>query len=217
MINAVVFDFGDTLLGRAGAGAGLRDAAGRLGADVAPEVAEAVWEEIQAKARTPQEMAKGRDLSAEAHREHWLALYGVTESIVAGLAEVLYEREISPGAWLPFPDSLPTLQELTARGVPIGVLSDTGFDIRPVLARHGMDRFVRSWVLSYEHGVAKPARVLFETACRELGSDPGETLMVGDSHHTDGGAIEAGMRAYLLPRPVPGEPRGLDLVLRLIG
>ena len=73
------------------------------------------------------------------------------------------------------------------------------------------------FVLSGEYGVTKPAPELFEAACTVLGAEVGATLMVGDNHRTDGGAVDAGLQALLLPLPPPGEARGLDAVARLVG
>ena len=41
--------------------------------------------------------------------------------------------------------------------------------------------------------------------------------MVGDNALTDGGAIESGLRVFLLPPARDTGPRGLDAVLRLVG
>jgi putative hydrolase of the HAD superfamily len=169
------------------------------------------------EARSPEELAKGRDLSEAAHREHWTALYSAADVIADGLGEILYEREISAAAWTPFPDTKPTLEALRAADIPMVVVSDTGWDIRPVLAKHGLLDFFRGLVLSYEHGAAKPAPQLFAAACEHLGVAAEDSLMVGDNALTDGGSIESGVRAYLLPAQHEPGPRGLDAVLRLVG
>ena len=130
---------------------------------------------------------------------------------------MLYEREISAAAWHPFPDTLPVVEALSAAGIPMVVVSDTGWDIRPVLDRHGLLPHFAGLVLSYEHGVAKPAPQLFTAACTLLGVDAEYALMVGDNALTDGGAIESGLRVFLLPPARDTGPRGLDAVLRLVG
>ncbi|MGX1669244.1 HAD hydrolase-like protein [Streptomyces sp. NPDC055400] len=59
--------------------------------------------------------------------------------------------------------------------------------------------------------------MLFQLACDELGVSPAEALMVGDHPAKDGGAVAAGLRAYVLPSgAAPGARRGLDAVLRLV-
>jgi FMN phosphatase YigB (HAD superfamily) len=216
-IRGVLFDMGDTLLGRGDGPAILREEARTLGRDVDIATAARIWREIQDKARTAEEIAKGRDLSERAHRECWTALYSAADVIADGLGEVLYEREISADAWQPFPDTLSVVEALTAAGIPMVVVSDTGWDIRPVLDRHGLLPSFAGLVLSYEYGVAKPAPQLFSAACAMLGVEASDALMVGDNALTDGGAIESGVRAYLLPPVQDHAPRGLDAVLRLVG
>jgi FMN phosphatase YigB (HAD superfamily) len=80
-----------------------------------------------------------------------------------------------------------------------------------------MDALVDVFVESYRHGVEKPDPALFLLACRELGVKPERALMVGDSHLTDGGAVEAGLVTLLLPAVRRGAARGLGAVLRLLG
>jgi HAD superfamily hydrolase (TIGR01549 family) len=213
----VLFDMGDTLLGRGDGPAILRDEAKALGREVDLATAQRVWWEIQVKARGAEELAKGRDLSERAHRECWTALYSAADVVAEGLGRVLYEREVSAEAWRPFPDTRPVVEALHAAGIPMVVVSDTGWDIRPVLDRYGLLSYFAGLVLSYEYGVAKPAPQLFTAACELLGMEAADALMVGDNALTDGGAIESGVRVYLLPPVQDPGPRGLDAVLRLVG
>jgi HAD superfamily hydrolase (TIGR01549 family) len=100
--------------------------------------------------------------------------------------------------------------------VPVGVVSDAGFDIRPILLRYRLLELIDVVVVSYEHGATKPSPALFLSACDRLGAPPGETLMVGDNWRTDGGAVDAGLACLLLPHTPPGSPRGLGHVLHLL-
>src|SRR3954470_23701123 len=111
-IRRVLFDMGDTVLGRGDGPAILRDEARTLGRDVDLETATRIWREIQDEARTAAEIAKGRDLSEHAHRECWTALYSAADVVADGLGAVLYEREISADAWHPFPDTLEVVAAL---------------------------------------------------------------------------------------------------------
>jgi HAD superfamily hydrolase (TIGR01509 family) len=216
-LKAVLFDMGDTLFERDGGSQGIVAAARALGAEVDPGAAARVWAEIQARARTPEELAKGRDLSPAAHRAAWTALYQPAEVFAPGLAEALYEREISAEHWRPYPDTVPTLAALRERGVPVGVVSDAGFDVRRFFQHHGVDGLVDAFVISFEEGATKPAPVLFTRACERLGVTPAEALMVGDNWRSDGGAVDAGLTCLLLPATPPGQPHGLDRVLSLVG
>ena len=105
--RAVLFDFGDTLFHRRGghlARGRSRPAARRRAS--ADADAKRQWDAVQAAARMPEELAKGRDLSRAAHREAWTALYRPTDRIAPGMAELLYEREVDPDSWVPFPDAV---------------------------------------------------------------------------------------------------------------
>ena len=215
-IRAVLFDFGETLFERGDGAQAIVDAARVRGVEVERTQAAALWDEIQTRGRTPEEMAKGRDLSPEAHRQCWTALYAIADVLGAGMGDALYEREISSTGWRPVPDAEPSLRALSAAGIPIGVVSDAGWDIRPVFAHHGLLDLVTAFVISAEHGRVKPDPLLFEAACQAVGTPPGATLLVGDNPISDGGAVAAGLRTLLLPVAPPGEPRGLDAVVTLV-
>jgi HAD superfamily hydrolase (TIGR01509 family) len=214
-IDAVLFDIGHTLAYRRGEHDLLVEAARDLGVDLDPQVAEALWDRVQGEARTPEAMSRGRDLSPDAHRREWLRLWSPADSVVPGLAERIYRAERDPATWELYPDVVPVLDELRRRGLPLGIVSDTGWDYSEVLARHGIkDRF-DAIVMSFEHGAMKPAPALFHSACDQLGVVPARTLMVGDNAWPDGGAVTAGLPVLLLPAVAPGTERGLRAVLAL--
>jgi HAD superfamily hydrolase (TIGR01509 family) len=216
--TAVLFDFGMTLLGRRPGPTLVADGAVALGA-APPDPTEVagLWDAVQALARSPEEMAKGRDLSPDAHRDCWVELYRPFDAYADGLAEWLYAREASAAGWLPYPDTAPTLEALRRNGIGIGVVSDTGFDLRPLFAAWGLDALIDTWTMSYEVGVTKPHPAMFRAACTALGVAPGDALMVGDNHRADGGAAEVGMPVVILPLVEPGDIRGLEVVLRWCG
>ncbi|MGH3465171.1 MAG: HAD family hydrolase [Kribbellaceae bacterium] len=218
--KAVLFDLGDTLIRLAGSGDQLLlQAATTLGAaELDPAEAAEVWRRVLDRASTAEELAKGRDLSVDRHREVWTLLYADAgcERLAPGLSEELYTLTVSPESWEAFPDTLPTLRALRDRKVPVGIVSDTGFDFRPAMERLGLSRLVDVVVMSFQHGVCKPAPKLFRTACEQLDVEPGDTLMVGDNPLTDGGGVAAGLHVLLLPRPTPAGPRGLTSILPLL-
>lgn len=106
---------------------------------------------------------------------------------------------------------------MSASGVPIGVVSDIGWDLRPIFEHYGAAGFVSTWVLSFEHGTEKPDAHMFELGCQGLGSAPGRTLMVGDSVEKDAGAARAGLTALTLPTHSGIGDRGLRHALKLAG
>lgn len=99
----------------------------------------------------------------------------------------------------------------------MGVVSNIGWDLRPVFREHGLDPYVDTYVLSYEHGIRKPDPRLFATACEALGAEPGRTLMVGDDRRADGGAAALGCGVHFVDHlPVTERPDALRAVLDLV-
>jgi len=96
------------------------------------------------------------------------------------------------------------------------VVSNIGFDIRPICQALGVHDLVSAYVLSYEVGRCKPDTAIFEYACASLRVPPEKVLMVGDTP-ADAAAVRAGCRAYLVPAGEPGASNGLGAVLSLLG
>ncbi|MFH9421984.1 HAD family hydrolase [Streptomyces sp. NPDC017529] len=159
-----------------------------------------------------------RDRSADRHRELYTGLARQVPLPDDALYDALYERHMTPAAWAPYPDAAEVLGELRRRGLRVGVVSNIGWDLRPVLRAHGLDRLVDRYVLSYEHGIQKPDPRLFEIACGELGLDPADVLMVGDDREADGGATALGCTYLPVDHlPVHERPDGLRPALSLAG
>jgi HAD superfamily hydrolase (TIGR01509 family) len=174
-------------------------AGGPLPARVPPHLAE-VWAE--------------RDLYAAAHRAAYIGLAGTVRHDVDGLADALYERVTRAEGWQPFADTAPTLLALREAAVPVAVVSNIGFDIRPMFRAWGLAHLVDAWVLSYEVGRCKPDPGIFRAACAALGVEPDRALMVGDTP-ADAGAVAAGCPVLVLPPADPGGVNGLAAVLDL--
>ncbi|MFD5402239.1 HAD family hydrolase [Streptomyces griseorubiginosus] len=159
-----------------------------------------------------------RDESAELHRAAYTGLSRLVPLPDPALHDALYERHMSPAAWQPYPDAAEVLRSLRERGIGVGVVSNIGWDLRPVFRAHGLDPYVDAYVLSYEHGVQKPDARLFKTACAALGVEPGDVLMVGDDRRADGGAAALGCGVHFVDHlPVAQRPEGLRPVLDLVG
>ena len=218
--EAVLFDAGDTLIRLSGSGEKLlHRAAATLGVDpLDPAEVAHVWRRVLERSGTAEELAKGRDLSNARHREVWIELYHAAgcDRLARGLSEELYQLTVSADSWEAFPDTLPTLKALRDRGLRVGIVSDTGFDLRPVMDQLGLSPFLNTVVMSFQYGVCKPAAKVFLTACDQLHVHPERTLMVGDNPLTDSGAVAAGLYVFLLPRPARTGPRGLGHILSLI-
>jgi len=215
-VRAVFFDWGHTLFDTPGSVGFIVDWSRRHGATIDVDDAERLWEAARRHSRTVEEIAKGRDKDAAVHRECWIALWSELDARAPGLAAALYEFETSAAGWVPFVDTGDVLRALHEKGVPVVIVSDVPFDLRPILAHYDLHRYVHSYVLSGEHGTIKPELRLFGIALEAVGVAPSEALMVGDNHNNDGAAIEAGIRTLLLPHAISGTPRGLNAVLALL-
>ncbi len=216
-IRAVLFDWGDTLFVSPRGATVIVEAARERGARIDEASAERLWQRLWEAGKTPEELAKGRDLSPEAHRAVWTALFAQADAIAPGLSAALYERVMDPTRWRPYPDTRAVLSALKERGIKAGLVSNIAYDLRPLFARHGLRDLIDVFVLSFEHGVSKPSPRLFSTACRELRVAPRHVLMVGDHPEADGAAATAaGLQVYVLPPHDGDGPRGLDRVIAIV-
>ncbi|MFD0744255.1 HAD family hydrolase [Phytohabitans flavus] len=167
--------------------------------------------------RVPPHLAEAfaeRDLYEHAHRAAYTGLAATVGAGVDGFEEALYERLLRPDGWVLYADTAGTLMALREAGVPVAVVSNVGFDIRPLFDAWGFDGLVDAYVLSYEVGRTKPDPAIFLRACGVLGVEPERALMVGDTP-ADAGAVRAGLAALVLPAAEPGKTNGLAAVLNL--
>jgi putative hydrolase of the HAD superfamily len=103
------------------------------------------------------------------------------------------QTEYFPGV----PDMLATLKESYKLGIITNYMD--GPTCREVFEKLGYNEIFDSMVVSEELGYVKPAQVLFETALKETGSKPENSVMVGDTYAADvvGGNL-AGMKTVLV-------------------
>ncbi|MGW1884209.1 HAD family hydrolase [Streptomyces sp. NPDC001970] len=168
-----------------------------------PAHLEALWQE--------------RDLGADQHRAAFTALTREAGLQAPDLVQALYDRHMTPAAWRPYPDTEPTLRELRKRRLPVAVVSNIGWDLRPVFRAHGLDELVDAYLLSFELGTQKPDPAIFRAACDRLGLAPADVLMVGDNRTADGGAQALGCRVHFVEHlPVDQRPAGLVPLLDLV-
>lgn len=232
MISAVMFDFSQTLFRSESTGPWLDAGLARVGARVSGAERDALVGRLVEWGAMPggSEPAEGRltselrglwerrDLDAASHRAAYEGLTraaGVEDPV---LVRCLYDRHMEPAAWRPYPDAESTLRELRRRGVGVAVVSNIGWDMRPVFVRFGLDVLVDVFVLSCEHGVQKPDPALFQVALDALGVAGAQAVMVGDNARADGGAAALGcVFLQVAPVPVDERPDALAAVLELLG
>jgi HAD superfamily hydrolase (TIGR01493 family) len=229
-MTAVLFDFSGTLFRVESTESWLRGALAEAGVQLPEaEVVQAAQalEAVGAlpggvsPAWLPEDVASVwgvRDKSAELHRAAYTGLSRQVALPDPALHDLLYDRHMAPAAWAPYPDAVEVLRALRERGIGIGVVSNIGWDLRPVFRKHGLDPYVDAYVLSYEHGVQKPDARLFAAACARLDADPRDVLMVGDDRRADGGAAALGCAVHFVDHlPAAQRPDGLRPVLEKVG
>jgi putative hydrolase of the HAD superfamily len=217
--DAVLFDNGGTLTHRSSPVAAVRALAGRLGVSISEEEAARYWRRSKEHSRTlMREKRQQRNLSRAHHREAYVAGYSPFEEIAAGLAELMYDEwKTSAATMVPYPDAPATLKSFAGAGLPIGIVSNTGWSIDQGYAATGMDAFVQTFVLSCDLGIAKPDPEPFQIACDRLGVAPERTLMVGNNRLADSGSICIGCHCLILPPVPPGATRGLRAAVDVAG
>jgi putative hydrolase of the HAD superfamily len=110
-----------------------------------------------------------------------------------------------------YEDAPPVLEELRAHGLKLGLVSNTGRDLDEFVAHHRLD--VDAAIGSGAFGRTKPHPTIFRAVLEQLGVEPADAAMVGDSIEDDiEGARATGIsRAFLLDR----EDRYPEVVERL--
>jgi putative hydrolase of the HAD superfamily len=117
------------------------------------------------------------------------------------LAEALFAAFSDPAGYRLFDDVRPALDELAARGIKLGVVSNFEPWLEDILDLQGIgDRFA-AVAISGKLGVAKPDPEIFKAALTEAGADPGATVHVGDQPVNDVAAARAvGITPVLIDR-----------------
>jgi putative hydrolase of the HAD superfamily len=216
-VRGVLFDFGNTLFAHPPLAITISECARRLGVPMGDAQAGDLADRIDAASMTPDELAHLRDLDAAVWGRRWKVLYAIADEWLERLGDAVNTDMHDPLSWVPYTRSGETLRGLHDRGLLVGVVSNTGWDVRAVFAAHSMSQFVDSFTLSYEAGAVKPDRRIFHVACQSLGLDPADVLMVGDDPRADSGAVLAGIRTLLLPPQLPHTDNGIAAVLDIIG
>ena len=101
-----------------------------------------------------------------------------------------------------FPDTIPVLEHLKKRGVPLGIISNYGANLIDLLDKLKLFNYFDFIIISAIVGVAKPQPRIFEIAIEEAGVRPDQILYVGDNPEDDvKGANNMGIDAVLINRP----------------
>jgi HAD superfamily hydrolase (TIGR01509 family) len=216
--RAVLFDWRGTLVHIPAGASWVERALRSIGRPTDREVVEAAVTGLRAAMKLPEvvEADRSADCSAALHHAWTMRLFELA-GLDRELADALYRLDSEPASYPLYPDAPGVLAAIRARGVRIALVSDIHYDLRTDLAGHGIGELVDAYVLSFEHGFQKPDPRMFALALDALDAKPDEALMVGDRASHDGGAAAAGIATLILPMPGALVPRGLEVVLRLLG
>lgn len=100
-----------------------------------------------------------------------------------------------------FEDSAPALEQLTARGKRLGIISNFSPNCESLLAQLGLAHYFDFFIVSGILGIEKPDPRIFEAAIQASGKDVRQLVYVGDSlFHDIEGAHGIGMDAILIDR-----------------
>lgn len=126
------------------------------------------------------------------------------------LFEAIWVRFTEAPAWRIFPDVVPCLRAVRARGLRCAVISNWDERLIPTLRNLGLADEFEFILASAEVGFAKPASEIFAAAQQGFGLAPSEILHVGDSRQEDqDGANAAGFHGVWLDRS--GASGGSDI------
>jgi putative hydrolase of the HAD superfamily len=212
VITTVTFDFWETLVRDSpenlaaqralrieAIGRGLR----RAGAAIGPDEAALAYDRSEAVLRE-RFWSLQRDLAAEEQVRLVLdcAVAGVVERMSPELIEEIvegYTRPVLVHPPQPEPGAARALADLHARGLVLGIVSNTGRTpgsvLRRLLEGWGLLRFFAVVSYSNEIGWRKPAPAIFRVTLERARALPAQAVHVGDNPLDDvAGAQGAGMR-----------------------
>ncbi|MBI3047117.1 MAG: HAD family hydrolase [Acidobacteria bacterium] len=216
-VKAVCFDVDFTLIypGPTFQGEGYARFCGRHGVTVDParfsdgvRAASAILDDVQDHIYSP-------DIFVRYTRRIIEAMGGTGERIEAAAREI-YEEWAACQHFILYDDVTPALRELAARGLRVGLISNSHRCLASFQQHFELRGLVAAAISSSEHGYLKPHPSIFESALKLLGVTAGEAVMVGDSlPHDVEGARRVGMRAVLVQR-APQRPGDVPLDVPVI-
>jgi putative hydrolase of the HAD superfamily len=151
-----------------------------------------------------QELVYNEDIFVRYTRRIIEEMGGTGDALDACAREIYVEWAACQHFFL-YDDVTPVLRELGARGVKVGLISNSHRCLASFQQHFELHGLITAAISSSEHGFLKPHPSIFEAALRLVGVQPEESLMVGDSlMHDIEGARRAGIRGVLVRRAQSG-------------
>jgi putative hydrolase of the HAD superfamily len=130
------------------------------------------------------------------------------------LASAITEEYGKHTHWETYPDVLPTLEALQRSGYTMGVISDWGIVLGPILRNLQLVKYFDALLISAVARHSKPSPHLYDLALQRANSIADYSLHIGDSYIYDVlGARSVGMTPVLLDRPRRLEAATVDCLL----
>jgi putative hydrolase of the HAD superfamily len=143
---------------------------------------------------------------------------GCGDGVRTAAAEI-YEAWAANHHFTLYDDVHDVLPALAAKGLELGVISNSHRSLEAFTEHFALDRYVRTHVSAHPNRYMKPHRSIFEAALASAGVAAAEAIMVGDSLKADvHGALGAGLRAVWLRRSGDDSherPAAVPLIRRL--
>ena len=208
-IQAVFFDAGGTLFETRGSvGEIYGNAAQRYGIETDPTNLQAAFIR-HFRLQPPLAFPRGTP-QAELHRlekEWWRRLvqnvfteHGAFPHFTEFFDD-LYEYFRRKEAWQLFPETVPTLAALKARGLRLAVISNFDSRLDDLLRAFELAQYFEAIHISSRAGAAKPETAIFHAALSHSEIKAAHAIHVGDSLREDAlGATTAGLHGVLLDR-----------------
>lgn len=186
-IKAVIFDMYETLITHYNCPLYFSEQMG-TDAGIGPELFRALWR--------PTEEARSRgELTVDEVVAHILKQCGVYSK---ELCDAIMEKRIRTKEECfrhMHPEILPMLQALKENGIKIGLISNCFSEEANVIRESILYPYFDGVILSYEQGLMKPDKRIYEACLKKLDFKPEECLYIGDGGSNElMGAKEAGLQ-----------------------
>jgi REG-2-like HAD superfamily hydrolase len=129
-------------------------------------------------------------------------------------ATMINEEFAKHTSWQVYPDVYETLDALHQHGYTMGIISDWGISLGPILRNLKLTKYFECVIISASARQAKPSPTLYDLALQRANAIPDYALHIGDSYINDViGARTVGITPVLLDRAHRVQAQALDCIL----